>query len=51
MPRVSGILKKTNTKDNAAKNALATCPFTAGVDANGQKVGTQVEVNYAWKLE
>jgi protein TonB len=47
----SGPTREHRLLDNAAKSALATCPFTAGVDVNGQKIGTQVEVSYAWKLE
>ena len=47
----SGPTREHRLLDNAAKSALATCPFTAGVDANGTKIGTQTEVSYAWKLE
>jgi periplasmic protein TonB len=47
----SGLTREHRLLDNAAKNALGTCPFTPGVDANGTPIGTQVEVSYAWKLE
>jgi periplasmic protein TonB len=47
----SGPTREHRLLDNAAKVALGTCPFTAGVDANGTPIGTQVEVSYAWKLE
>jgi protein TonB len=47
----SGPTRENRLLDNAAKAALATCPFQAGIDSSGQKIGTQVEVSYAWKLE
>ena len=47
----SGPTRENRLLDNAAKAALATCPFKAGIDAQGHPVGTQVEVAYAWKLE
>ncbi len=37
--------------DQAAAQALATCPFEAGRDAAGQPVGTQLELSYVWKIE
>jgi protein TonB len=47
----SGPTREHRLLDNAAKAALATCPFRAGQDAEGHPIGTQVEVAYAWKLE
>ncbi|MEP6505896.1 MAG: TonB family protein [Betaproteobacteria bacterium] len=47
----SGPTREHRLLDNAAKSALATCPITVGVDAEGHPVGTQVEVIYTWKLE
>ena len=37
--------------DNAARQALAQCPFTPARDANGQPVASDVDVSYAWTLE
>jgi len=47
----SGPTREHRLLDNAAKAALATCPFKAGVDAEGHPIGTAVEVAYTWKLE
>ena len=47
----SGSSRENRLLDNAAKAALATCPFKPGIDAQGHPIGTQVEVSYAWKLE
>jgi len=47
----SGPTREHRLLDNAAKQALATCPIKVGIDAEGHPVGTQVEVIYTWKLE
>jgi protein TonB len=47
----SGPTREHRLLDNAAKAALATCPIKVGVDAEGHPVGTQVEVDYTWRLE
>ena len=47
----SGPTREHRLLDNAAKAALATCPFKAGLDDQGRPIGTQVEVAYSWKLE
>jgi len=47
----SGSTRENRLMDNAAKAALATCPFKPGVDETGKPTGTTVNVDYAWKLE
>ena len=47
----SGPTREHRLLDNAAKSALATCPFTPGHDENGKPVGTSVNADYVWKLE
>ena len=47
----SGPTREHRLLDNAAKAALATCPIKVGIDADGKPIGTQVEVDYTWKLE
>jgi TonB family protein len=47
----SGSSREHRLLDNTAKAALATCPFSPGIDATGKPVGTEVVVEYAWKLE
>ena len=47
----SGPSRENRLLDNAAKAALATCPFKPGIDAQGKPVGTQTDVAYVWKLE
>ena len=47
----SGPTREHRLLDKAAQAALSTCPFSPGVDSTGKPVGTEVVVEYAWKLE
>jgi hypothetical protein len=37
--------------DNAAKQALAQCPFTPAHDENGNPLGGATVVEYRWVLD
>ena len=47
----SGPSREHRLLDKAAKEALAQCPFKAGVDENGKPIGTNIDVEYIWKLD
>ena len=47
----SGPTREHRLLDKAAQAALSTCPFSPGIDSTGKPVGTEVVVEYAWKLE
>jgi protein TonB len=47
----SGPTREHRLLDKTAQAALSLCPFSPGVDATGKPVGTEVVVEYAWKLE
>ena len=37
--------------DQAAADALSTCPFKPGIDEHGHPTGTTVKISYYWKME
>ncbi len=47
----SGPTREHRLMDAAAKAALSTCPFHAGIDSTGKPIGTDKDVEYTWKLE
>jgi protein TonB len=47
----SGPTREHRLLDKTAQAALSTCPFTPGNDSTGKPVGTEVVVEYVWKLE
>ncbi len=47
----SGSAREHKLLDEAAAYGLASCPFKAGEDADGNPIATVVKVAYAWRIE
>lgn len=46
----SGKLRENRNMDQAAIEALSSCPATAGADETGRPVGGAIDINYKWSI-